>query len=76
MKRRTERLAGGAECHAECIPDDMENIALLGIYGGMQNGMMALAQNFPFFRMFLGKPGAAFDICEEECDGSGGQGWT
>jgi hypothetical protein len=73
LKRGAERLRGGAECHAECIPDDMENITLPGSHGGMQDGMMPLAQPFPFLGMFLGKFGTAFDICEKECDGSGGQ---
>src|SRR5664280_120171 len=54
LKRRVERLPGSVECRAECIPDDMENITLLGSYGGMQNGMVTLAQIFPLLRMLLG----------------------
>ena len=64
---------GGGECHAKRIPDDLENVAVVRLHGGLQDGMMAQAQRFPGLAVCLGELCAAFDIGEEEGDRAGGE---
>ena len=65
-------LPGGIKCHAKRIPDDLENVAVVRLHGGLQDGMMAESQSLQLVGVCLRKPGAAFDIGEEEGDGTSG----
>jgi hypothetical protein len=58
---------------AEGVPDDLEDMAIVCLNGGAQNGVMACPQRLPGITLFLGEFGAALDVGEQEGDGAGGK---
>ena len=60
------------ECRAKSITDDLKDVAVMRVHRGLQDGVMAFSQYFPFIGMSLCEFGTAFDIREEEGDGAGG----
>jgi hypothetical protein len=66
-------ISRGVECYAECIANDLKDISVVRIHRGLQDGMMAFAQNLPFIGMFLSEFCTALDIGEKEGDSAGGE---
>ena len=64
-------MRGGCKCDAESIADDLEDMALMGLEGFAQGGVMPLPTCFPLGGMRLGELRAALDVGEEEGDGAG-----
>jgi hypothetical protein len=61
------------KCYAECIADDLKDIAMVCLAGRLEDGVMARPQIFPPIGIFPGKFGTAFDIRKEEGNGTGGE---
>lgn len=56
------------ERDAKRIADDLKNMPAMCIHGGLQDGVVALAQRLPLIGVFLRKFGRALNVCEEESD--------
>jgi hypothetical protein len=54
------------ECSTKGIADDLEDITMLCINRGLQNGMVAISQCLPQVWMLLCDFGTAFDVRKEE----------
>jgi hypothetical protein len=68
-----EGVGGGGEGGAELVAHRLEDVAAVSLDGSAEEGVMAGKGSAHRLRMLLPKAGAAFDVREQERDGS--RGW-